>query len=277
MGLPPNSLEGLSLLELIKYRKSVGEFTGDPEEFFAQVVRAARDGKSSTRVIETSARRALRVIEQPMQDGGWVSTMEDITEWRENQAQISYMAHHDGLTGLVNRTQLVKKMKDALAILPLGGMGIAVHFIDLDRFKNVNDTLGHDSGDSLLKTVAGRLLAVTRVDDVVGRLGGDEFVVVQARVSSKDQAEEFARRLASVLIAPVKLGEQAFVATVSIGVALAPADGATPERLLKSADLALYKAKAAGRNCIRSFQVEMDAELQTRIDTRKGGLRRGVA
>jgi diguanylate cyclase (GGDEF)-like protein len=118
---------------------------------------------------------------------------------------------------------------------------------------------------------------VTRVDDVVGRLGGDEFVVVQARVSSKDQAEEFARRLASVLIAPVKLGEQAFVATVSIGVALAPADGATPERLLKSADLALYKAKAAGRNCIRSFQVEMDAELQTRIDTRKGGLRRGVA
>ena len=197
-----------------------------------------------------------------MQEGGWVSTPEDITEWRENQAQISYMAHHDGLTGLLNRTQLVKKMQDALAVLPLGGGGMAVHFIDLDHFKNVNDTLGRDSGDSLLKTVAGRLLAVTRVDDVVGRLGGDEFVVVQARVRSKERAEEFAHRVASVLIAPVKLGEQAIVATVSIGVALAPADGTNPERLLKSADLALYKAKAAGRNCIRFFLAEVDAELQ---------------
>ena len=212
-----------------------------------------------------------------MQEGGWVSTLEDITEWQETQAQISFMAHHDGLTGLVNRTQLVKRMRDALAVLPLRGSGIAVHFIDVDHFKNINDTLGHDGGDFLLKTVAERLLSVTRVDDVVGRLGGDEFVVVQARASSKDRAEEFARRLASVLIAPIKLGEQAIVATVSIGVALAPADGTNPERILKSADLALYKAKAAGRNCIRFFLAEMDAELQARIQTRKDGSRRGAA
>jgi diguanylate cyclase (GGDEF)-like protein len=139
-----------------------------------------------------------------------------------------------------------------------------VHFIDLDRFKTVNDTLGHDGGDFLLKTVAERLRSVTRVDDVVARLGGDEFVVVQTEVSSKDQAEDFARRLISAVTTPMTLREQTIVATVSIGVALASADGNDPERLLKSADLALYKAKADGRNCIRFFLPEMDAELQAR-------------
>ena len=265
MALPAASLKGLSLLDLIKHRKAAGEFAGDPEEFFARVVAAAREGKSNTRVIETSAGRALRVIEQPMQEGGWVSTLEDITEWREAQAQISHMAHHDALTGLANRTQLVEKLENALAVLPLRGGSIAVHFIDLDRFKKVNDTLGHDGGDFLLKTVAERLRSVTRIDDVVARLGGDEFVVVQTGVSGKDQAEDFARRLTSAVTAPMKLREQAIVATVSVGVALAPADGTNPERLLKSADLALYKAKADGRNCIRFFLAEMDTELQARF------------
>ena len=265
-GLPTASLRGLSLLDLIKYRKAAGEFVDDPQEFFERVVAAAREGKSNTRVIETSAKRALRIIEQPMQEGGWVSTLEDITEWREAQAQISHMAHHDALTGLANRTQLVEKLQNALTALPSRGGGIAVHFIDLDRFKSVNDTLGHDGGDFLLKIVAERLRSVTRIDDVVARLGGDEFVVVQTRVNGKDQAEDFARRLATAVTAPIKLREQVIVATVSVGIALAPADGTNPERLLKSADLALYKAKADGRNCIRFFLAEMDTELQERFE-----------
>jgi diguanylate cyclase (GGDEF)-like protein/PAS domain S-box-containing protein len=251
VGLPAASLKGLSFLDLIKRRKTAGEIAGDPEEFAARVATAARDGKSNTRVIETSAKRALRVNEQPMQLGGWVSTIEDITEWQEAQAKISYMAHHDALTGLANRTQLVEKLEDALAVLPLRGNSIAVHFIDLDRFKNVNDTLGHDGGDFLLKTVAERLRAVTRIDDMVVRLGGDEFVVVQTDVKGKDQAEDFAHRLTSAVTAPMKFRDQVIGATVSIGVAVAPADGTNPERLLKSADLALYKAKADGRNCTR--------------------------
>ncbi len=264
-GLSAASLKGLSLLDLIKHRRASGEIAGDPEEFFARVTLAAREGRSSTRVIETSAKRALRVIEHPMREGGWVSTLEDITEWRDSQVQISYMAHHDGLTGLANRTQLIEKLQNALAALPTHGGSIAVHFIDLDRFKSVNDTLGHDGGDLLLKTVAERLRSVTRDGDVVARLGGDEFVVVQTGVKGKDQAEDFARRLASAVTAPIKCGEQAIVATVSVGVAIAPSDGASPERLLKSADLALYKAKADGRNCVRFFLPEMDAELQTRF------------
>jgi len=204
------------------------------------------------------------VIEQPMPDGGWVATFEDITEWRKAQALISHMAHHDALTGLPNRVQLVKKLENAFAVLRSRGGGFALYFIDLDRFKNVNDTLGHDGGDFLLKAVAERLRSVTRIDDMVARLGGDEFVVVQTGVSGEDQAEDFARRLTSAVTAPMTLSEQVIVATVSVGVALAPTDGANPERLLKSADLALYKAKADGRNCIRFFLPEMDAELQAR-------------
>ena len=130
------------------------------------------------------------------------------------------MAHHDALTGLANRTQLVEKLEDALAVLPLRGGSIAVHFIDLDRFKNVNDTLGHDGGDFLLKTVAERLRSVTRIDDMVARLGGDEFVVVQTDVKGKDQAEDFARRLTSAVTAPMTFREQVIAATVSIGVAV---------------------------------------------------------
>jgi diguanylate cyclase (GGDEF)-like protein/PAS domain S-box-containing protein len=265
MGFSATSLKGLSLLDVIKHRKASGEFAGNPEEFFARVVTAAREGKSNTRIVETSAKHVLRVIEQPMREGGWVATVEDITEWREDQAQISHMAHHDALTGLANRTLLVEKLQNALAVLPLRGGFVAVHFIDLDHFKKVNDTLGHDGGDFLLTTVAERLRSITRVDDVVARLGGDEFVVIQTAVEDRDQAEDFARRLTAAVTAPMKRGEQAIVATASVGVALAPADGTNPERLLKSADLALYKAKADGRNCIRFFLAEMDTELQARF------------
>ena len=265
MGLSPAWLEGRSLLDLFKIRKDLAEFPGDPDGFFASVIADARKGQSSTKIRETSAGRVLRVVDQPMSGGGWVATFEDITEWQQAQAQISHLAHHDALTGLANRTQLVAKLEKALAALPSRGGSIAVHFIDLDRFKNVNDTLGHDGGDFLLKTVADRLRSVTRADDTVARLGGDEFVVVQTGVNGRDQAEDFASRLVSAVKAPMKRGEEVTTATVSVGVALAPADGANPERLLKSADLALYKAKADGRNCVRFFVAEMDIELHARF------------
>ncbi|MFZ1741546.1 MAG: EAL domain-containing protein, partial [Pontixanthobacter sp.] len=190
-------------------------------------------------------------------------------EKQQADRRIRFLAHHDALTGLANRAQLIEKLENVLAVLPLRGGCLAVHFIDLDRFKEVNDTLGHDGGDFLLKTVAERLRAVTRADDIVARLGGDEFVVVQTGISGKDQAEEFTRRLAAAVTAPMYLKEQEIVATVSIGVALTPADGTNPERLLKSADLALYKSKADGRNCARFFVPEMDAALLARIALEK--------
>jgi diguanylate cyclase (GGDEF)-like protein len=190
-------------------------------------------------------------------------------EKQQADRRIRFLAHHDMLTGLSNRAQLIEKLENALALLPLQGGCLAVHFIDLDHFKDVNDTLGHDGGDFLLKTIAERLRAVARAEDVVARLGGDEFVVVQTRVSGKDQVEEFARSLASAVTAPMTLKEQEIVATASVGVAWAPADGTNPERLLKSADLALYKSKADGRNCVRFFDPAMDAALQARIALEK--------
>jgi len=266
MGLSTSSLKGLSLLDLlIKYRNSVGEDASDAEQIFGSVLADAREGRPSTKVIKTSAGRTLRVNDQPIpKGGGWVSTFDDITEWRDAQDRIAFMAHHDALTGLANRTQLIEKLNEALASAGSEHDGVAVHFIDLDRFKRVNDTLGHDGGDSLLKVVAERLRAIVRADDIVARLGGDEFVIVQIDVENNTQAEGLARRLIEITTAPIELKEQTINATVSVGIALAPADGLNPERLLKSADLALYRAKAEGRNCIRFFQPEMDVEMQAR-------------
>ena len=184
--------------------------------------------------------------------------------------RVRFLAHHDALTGLANRAELLEQLEKALAILPVRRGGLALHFIDLDRFKEINDTLGHDAGDFLLKTVAERLRAVTRNnEDVAARFGGDEFVVIQTGVSDKRHAEDFAARLVSAVTAPMMLKDHEIVATASVGVALAPTDGTDPERLLKSADLALYKSKADGRNCVQFFMPEMDAALQGRIAMEK--------
>ncbi len=182
------------------------------------------------------------------------------------ERRIRFLAHHDVLTGLANRVSLMDRLSAALAASAVQRGHLAVHFIDLDHFKEINDRFGHDGGDFLLSTVAARLRAVTRSDDIAARLGGDEFVLVQPNISGAEQAAEFAQRLSSALAQPMRLKEHEFFTTVSIGVALAPADGETPERLLKSADLAVYKAKAEGRNCFRFFRPEMDAELQGRIE-----------
>ena len=187
-------------------------------------------------------------------------------EKQQADRHIRFLAYHDALTGLANRTQLIEKLQAALALCASGGGGFAVHFIDLDRFKEVNDTLGHDGGDFLLKTVAERLRAETRPDDVVARLGGDEFVVIQSGADGRDAAGAFANRLISALRPPINFNEHELTATISIGSALAPEDGADPERLLKCADLALYEAKASGRDCVRFFLPEMDGALQARID-----------
>ena len=186
-------------------------------------------------------------------------------EKQQADRRIRFLANHDGLTGLTNRRYLNEKLERALAVLPVRGDSLAVHFIDLDRFKEVNDTLGHDAGDFLLKTAATRLRAVIRTGDVVARQGGDEFVVLQSGVADRSQAETFAQRLVAALTAPVQFKEHEIRATVSIGVAIAPQDGDAPERLIKSADLAMYKAKAEGRDCIRFFMPEMDTELRARI------------
>ncbi|HXD43813.1 MAG TPA: EAL domain-containing protein [Pseudolabrys sp.] len=190
-------------------------------------------------------------------------------EKQQADRRIRFLAHHDTLTGLANRALVIDRLEGALALLPSVGGMIALHFIDIDQFKQVNDTLGHDGGDFLLKTVGERLRVIVRAEDMVARLGGDEFVVVQTGVISRADAEAFAARIKLALGAVSYFREQEIRTNFTIGVALAPADGSTAERLLKSADLALYAGKTAGRNCIRFFVPEMDEALRQRIELEK--------
>ena len=217
--------------------------------------------------------RTFAVSHQPMADGGWVATYEDISERRRAEARIAHMAHHDALTDLPNRVLFRERMEAAFARLARYQEPVTVHCIDLDRFKAVNDTLGHPIGDALLKTVAERLLSCVRSTDLVARLGGDEFAILQLASEEALDAEVLARRVLDVLSAPYELDGQQVVIGASIGVAIAPQDGDTPDQLLKNADLALYRAKADGRGTYRFFEAAMDAELQARrvveLDLRK--------
>ncbi len=277
MGLSPSSLQGSSLLDLFKHRKETGDFTGNPEEFFAGVMAEARQGKSSTKVMETKAGRALRVVDQSMPGGGWVATFEDITEWRKAQAQIAHMARHDALTDLPNRVLFREQLEHALRRINRDEQ-VAVLCLDLDHFKGVNDTLGHPIGDDLLKAVAQRLKECVREGDTVSRLGGDEFAVVQ--VGKNIQASEaaaLAGRLVERLAEPFEIDGHQVVVGASIGISVAPMDTTDPDQLLKNADMALYRAKADGRGTFRFFELGMDARAQARrileLDLRAGLLR----
>jgi diguanylate cyclase (GGDEF)-like protein/PAS domain S-box-containing protein len=264
MGTSAAALTNRSLLDVIKHRKAASEISGDSEEFFARVIAAGREGKSNSRIIETSIGRAFRVVEQPMAGGGWVSTLEDITEWRKTQAQISHMARHDALTNLPNRTLFREQLEYALRRITRDDQ-VAVLCLDLDNFKNVNDTLGHPIGDELLKEVARRLGECVRSSDTVSRLGGDEFAIVQAgdalRVS---EVSSLASRLVTVVSAPYDIQGHLVIIGVSIGISMAPKDGRDPDQLLRNADLALYQAKTDGRGIHRFFEAGMDAHAQAR-------------
>jgi diguanylate cyclase (GGDEF)-like protein len=257
------SLKGQCLLDLFRQRKASGEFAGDPEEFFAQVMADIRAGKTSTKIVQTGMGRVLRVMEQPMQGGGWVATFEDITEWQKAQAQISHMARHDALTNLPNRTLFREQLEQALRHAKRNDH-IAVLCLDLDHFKDINDSLGHPIGDDLLKDVAGRLIKCMREDDTVCRLGGDEFAIVQVGSDLQASPTNLASRLIEVVSAPYEIQGHQITIGLSIGIAVTPHDGSDPDQLLKNADLALYRAKEDGRGSFHFFEIGMDARAQAR-------------
>ena len=175
------------------------------------------------------------------------------------------MARYDALTDLPNRVLIREKMDEALAGLEHTGKGFAVFIFDLDMFKAVNDSLGHPIGDALLKAIAERLHRCTDERHTIGRLGGDEFAVIQtAAGDQKQEAIALAETLLQTIGAPYDIDGHPIVIGISIGIALAPADGADPSQLLKNADLALYRAKSEGRNGYRFFQSQMDRDARLR-------------
>jgi diguanylate cyclase (GGDEF)-like protein/PAS domain S-box-containing protein len=191
----------------------------------------------------------------------------DITERRQAQEKLAHQALHDPLTGLPNRTLVLDRIGQALARSARHDWSVAVLFFDVDRFKVVNDSLGHSAGDALLVLVVDRLRALLRPGDTMSRLGGDEFLVVCEEVHDLDQARHVAERLSEAFKAPFNLGEREMFATASMGIAVGRAADASPESLLRDADAAMYRAKERGRARFEVFDEDMREQLLRRLDT----------
>ena len=244
---------GTPLAAIVRHHVKKETGRDDPEELESQRkwiethVAELALGKSFSHTQILKSGRIILVSNQPIAGGGWVDIQEDVTEKRQAEKKIDWLARHDTLTEISNRHQFREQLENWCAALQ-AGHAFALHWIDLDRFKAVNDSLGHPAGDGLLKSVAKRFRKLLRGSDLVARLGGDEFAILQAGATDHSQATKLAERLEGALAKPHSvLGHQITVGA-SIGIALAPKDSCDPEVLMKKADLALYTAKSSGRS-----------------------------
>ena len=267
--LPPELLRaGTPHSEIISHRITNGILKGGTSDNAAGRMLSALDALPSaataSRIDEFADGRFICVTRQPMPGGGWVATHRDVTEQRRSEAKITHMAQHDALTDLPNRVLLRERLEHALAVTRKGGSHLAVLMLDLDRFKEVNDTLGHPAGDTLLRAVAARLLGCIRETAMIARLGGDEFAVIEYVENPVIEAVALAERIKKALCEPFDLGDHRVTAGTSIGIAVAPRDGSDSDEILKSADLALYSAKGGGRGSFRFFEPELDQLMHAR-------------
>jgi diguanylate cyclase (GGDEF)-like protein/PAS domain S-box-containing protein len=264
VGLPADlELKGMSVRDLVESVVQAGLLSEPSAQSMIDYLDARLSGKDDAAFgLDLSNGRTLEFTVQPMENGGMVVLVEDITERKIAEAKINHLARFDALTGLPNRTVLRDRMEKALADWRIDNM-CAIHFIDLDQFKQVNDTLGHTRGDMLLEAVAERLKNTIRDADVISRFGGDEFVILQAPIKSIEQGEALATRVLNALGGTYDLDGHKVVVTTSIGIALAKSR-IDPEQLLRNADIALYQAKADGRGTWRWFEAKMEASAQAR-------------
>jgi diguanylate cyclase (GGDEF)-like protein len=252
---------GCSLRDLIAHRKQMGSLQGDIDEHCSRILNHVLLNEDG--VIHAPDGRAVQITHRLVADGGWVATHEDITERRRSDERIAYLAHYDALTSLANRVLFREQLEQQLDRIQ-GGEELAVLYIDIDEFKGINDSLGHSVGDELLKAVAARLRSCVRDNDLIARLGGDEFAIVQTGVKHPTDVTDLVARIYKAMRQPCEcLGHQ-LTTDASIGVAMAPGDGADLDQLLKNADLAMYSAKADGRRTHRFFKSGMDARIKAR-------------
>jgi diguanylate cyclase (GGDEF)-like protein len=230
----------------------------DDPEVQAKVAEFAALPPDASRIDEMPDGRSLLLTRSPMTGGGWVAIIEDITERRRAEAEIVHLARHDVLTGLANRAEFNSRLDEASKRVKHNGGGVTVMMVDLDKFKAVNDTLGHLAGDQLLSEVGRRLQSIIRETDVLARLGGDEFAIIQeGGPDQREGAVSLALRIIEEISRPFDLNGHEACVGASIGIAMAPEDGVEPDELLKRADLALYSVKSSGRNDFRLFRNEM--------------------
>ncbi len=274
---------GTPFADIIRYHVKSETGSDRPEDVEKQRqwinshVTEMRLGKSFSSTRHLKDGRTILVSNQPLPDGGWVDLQEDITEKCQAENKISWLARHDTLTELANRFHFREQLQDTLHQLEAGA-SFALHWIDLDRFKEVNDTLGHPVGDALLKSVAKRLRNIVRGPDIVARLGGDEFAIIQRGITAPAQAAHLAGRIVKSISEPQYILGHDVGVGASVGVVLAPRDGENADELVKKADIALYEAKEGGRGTYRVFiasqKHEKREERSLEADL-KGALGRG--
>ncbi len=235
---------------------------------FAHEVRVTRSDGST---------RYLRVQLDP-QPAGPLGTIQDVTEQMRSLESVRYLANYDSLTGLLNRHQFLERLEHAMAAAVADGKQLALLYVDLDQFKQINDTLGHSAGDELLRQVSDRLRRQVRASDTiariepregeteVSRLGGDEFTVLLSRVGAGEEATEVAKRILRALTAPIQVGHQEVSVTCSVGIAVCPQDGTDVDGLMRRADQAMYHAKELGRDNFQFYDESMNAASARRFE-----------
>jgi diguanylate cyclase (GGDEF)-like protein/PAS domain S-box-containing protein len=266
-GISRDEVMGKTAYDLFPERTADMVFARDVEllEHPGQLIHTTHQVETSRNGTRLVSSRRIAIRGDDGKPQYLLGVVEDVTERARADERIKYMAHHDLLTGLSNRALFMEKIEEAGARLRRRGETFTVFMLDLDRFKNVNDSLGHPEGDVLLKETARRLKSALRETDILARLGGDEFAILQAgEASQREDARALADRIVAIIAEPYDINGNKIDIQTSIGIALAPEDGIEPGELMKKADLALYRMKAEGRNGYRFFDPQMTADANER-------------
>ena len=257
---------GTPLDAILEHRQAIGQGPRSFAAFYAATVEAALSGAAATRDVELTDGRTIRITHNPIASGGYVATHEDVTESIRAAAQIEFLAFRDPLTGLPNRAAFQRAYDDAVAAGEQAGEMFGLIMLDVDHFKDVNDTMGHDAGDALLQALAAQLKRAFRRSDTVARLGGDEFAIVLRELKSENDLTRPIAVLQDLLRTPIEHAGQSFTICASIGAAVHADPEADPNHLLKNADVALYKAKTDGRNRSVLFAPAMRTQVEQRVE-----------
>ena len=265
LDLPAELMDQKPTFEAVRqYQLDQGEFARSDTQLQAWVANSGIERTQHSYERERPNGMVIEIRTVPLATGGAVRTYTDVTARKQAERASHHMARHDALTDLPNRVLFQERLRQELAAVGRRGGSFAVLCLDLDRFKAVNDTLGHLAGDALLRQVADRIRATAREEDSIARLGGDEFAIIQPAGAQPTAANALARRVIEAMRAPFDLDGRIVSIGVSVGVAVAPGDGAEADAIFKSADLALYRAKSEGRNTCRFYEAAMDVAVQER-------------
>jgi diguanylate cyclase (GGDEF)-like protein/PAS domain S-box-containing protein len=263
-GLSSDAIKpGRLLRDIVQSRKENGSFSGDVDQYCGVIREACRLGEVTHNVASTPDGRWMQVVNQPLSEGGWVSTIEDVTEQRRSEERTAKLAHYDTLTDLPNRALLLKRLEEEISRCD-GTSQLAVLFLDVDEFKTVNDSLGHHVGDELLKSMARNLQICLGTNEFMARLGGDEFAILASGVKSKEDVLALIRRIHEAIRQSHDCAGHQLTIDSSIGIAIAPGDGTSSDQILQNADLAMYEAKSSGRRTYRFFEAGMEKKAKER-------------